>query len=92
MGGTITISNLGRTVVDSFSAIVNPPSAVILAVARTKKTWVHDETAEENHHGRWADMMNVTLSCDHRVIDGAVAADWCASFKKYIENPFGLLI
>ena len=85
MGGTFTISNLGMMGIDCFSAVINPPQSCILAVGKTSKEPVYDET---NANGfRFADVMYVTLSCDHRVVDGAVGAKWLQVFKKYIENP-----
>ena len=89
-GGTVTISNLGMSVVDHFSAIINPPQSIILAVSRTKKEWVPKEGCK--HGGKWASMMNVCLSCDHRVVDGAIAAKWLGSFKDFIENPMSLAL
>lgn len=85
MGGTFTISNLGTMGIDNFSAVINPPQSCILAVGRTVKEPVFDEKAEKGF--RFADTMTVTLSCDHRVVDGAVGAKWLQVFKKYIENP-----
>ncbi|KAF8068297.1 pdhC [Scenedesmus sp. PABB004] len=83
MGGTFTISNLGMFGVKQFAAIVNPPQAAILAVGAALPKVVSvgpDEFAE-------ATVMHVTLSCDHRVIDGAVGAEWLKAFKQLIENP-----
>lgn len=58
-------------------------------MSRTRKEWVFDKSSKE-HHGKWASMMNVTLSCDHRVVDGAIAAKWLENFKDVIENPLSL--
>lgn len=85
MGGTFTISNLGMMGIDSFSAVINPPQSCILAVGATRKVPVVDTNAELGF--RFADMMNVTVSCDHRVVDGAVGARWLAAFKDYIQRP-----
>ena len=85
VGGTFTISNLGMMGIDSFSAVINPPQSCILAIGRTIKEPLYDEKDPKGF--RFADVMSVTLSCDHRVVDGAVGAKWIQSFKKYIENP-----
>ena len=90
-GGTFTLSNLGMYGVHNFSAIVNPPQACILAVSAAEKKVVVDETNKENPY-KIAHVMNVTLSSDHRVVDGAVAAQWGQEFKKYIENPEFMLL
>lgn len=84
IGGTFTISNLGMFGVHSFSAIINPPQAAILAVGGSSKRL--------NADGTESNVMIVTLSCDHRVIDGAVGAQWLKSFKAYIEDPMSMLL
>lgn len=89
-GGTFTISNLGMFGIKNFSAIVNPPQSCILAVGGSEKRVVPDPTAE-NGLGV-ATMMSVTLSCDHRVVDGAVGAAWLQQFKSYIENPLKMIL
>ena len=92
-GGTFTISNMGMYGVNSFSAIVNPPQACILAVASAEKRVVVNEDAGEGESPfKVANMMNVTLSSDHRVVDGAIAANWCIEFRKLIENPEIMLL
>jgi pyruvate dehydrogenase E2 component (dihydrolipoamide acetyltransferase) len=92
-GGTFTVSNLGMYGVNNFSAIVNPPQACILAVGGAVKTVVVNPNAKEGGDPYMvAHMMNVTLSSDHRVVDGAVAAEWGLEFKKYIENPELMLL
>eukprot|EP00347_Sterkiella_histriomuscorum_P002343 403368518 len=106
-GGTFTISNLGMFGVHNFSAIINPPQACILAVSAAQKTVVVDENAKDSASPfkqvknmfvtkfllyRIANLMNVTLSSDHRVVDGAIAAQWGQEFKKYIENPEFMLL
>lgn len=81
-GGTFSISNLGALGVREFTAVINPPQAAILAVgAAEPRAVVRDGKLAA------ATMMTVTLSCDHRAIDGALAARWLASFKKHMENP-----
>ncbi|MDQ6969728.1 MAG: pyruvate dehydrogenase complex dihydrolipoamide acetyltransferase [Mariprofundus sp.] len=86
-GGTFSISNLGMYGVKQFQAIVNPPEGAILAVGGT------DERAVvENGVLVVKKMMTLTLSCDHRVVDGAVGAEFLAALKKHIECPAGILI
>jgi len=86
-GGTFSISNLGMYGVKQFAAIVNPPEGAILAVGGT------DERAiVENGAVVVKKMMTLTLSCDHRVVDGAVGAEFLAALKKHIECPAGTLI
>ena len=92
-GGTFTVSNLGMYGVNNFSAIINPPQACILAVSGAFKTVVVNESAKDGEDPyAVAHMMNVTLSSDHRVVDGAVAAEWGIHFKKFIENPELMLL
>ncbi len=86
-GGTFSVSNLGMYGIREFSAVVNPPEGAILAVGATEKRAV---VVESNIEVR--QMMNVTLSCDHRVVDGAVGAEFLAALKKNLETPAGLLI
>nr|CAG4641001.1 EOG090X08YX [Eulimnadia texana] len=89
-GGTFSISNLGMFGVRNFSAIINPPQACILAVGATEKRLIPDSASEKGY--RAADVMSVTLSCDHRVVDGAVGAQWLAAFKAYLEKPQTMLL
>jgi pyruvate dehydrogenase E2 component (dihydrolipoamide acetyltransferase) len=89
-GGTFTISNLGMFGIKNFSAIVNPPQACILAVGGAEQRLVPDEHNEKGY--RIATVMSVTISCDHRVIDGAVGAQWLAQFKKFLEKPDMMLL
>ncbi|EDO34016.1 predicted protein [Nematostella vectensis] len=89
-GGTITISNLGMFGIKNFAAVINPPQACILAVGGTEKRVLADETSEKGYSV--GNVMSVTLSCDHRVVDGAVGAQWLAVFKKYLENPMTMLL
>lgn len=86
-GGTFTISNLGMFEVDSFTAIVNPPETCILAVGR-----IADRPVVENGQIVIRPMMNLCLSYDHRVIDGAPSARFLQTVKHYIENPVWLLM
>jgi len=86
--GSFTISNLGMFGIKHFCAVINPPQAAILAVGATEKRVVPGEDGEF----KVVQMMNVTLSCDHRVVDGAVGALWLNAFKGYIENPLKMLL
>ena len=85
--GTFTISNLGMFGVDQFTAIINPPEAAILAVGRVKDTPVAVDGKVEIK-----DMMSITLSSDHRLIDGAVAGQFLAHLREILEQPLELLI
>ncbi|XP_045584914.1 dihydrolipoyllysine-residue acetyltransferase component of pyruvate dehydrogenase complex, mitochondrial isoform X2 [Procambarus clarkii] len=89
-GGTFSVSNLGMFGVKNFSAIINPPQSCILAVGATEKRLVVDEACEQGF--RAAQIMSVTLSCDHRTVDGAVGAQWLAAFKKYLEKPSTMIL
>ena len=87
-GGTITVSNLGAYGIEQFCAIVNPPQAAILAVgAIVKKPVVNSRDEIEIGH-----RMRITLSGDHRVVDGAVAAEYMAALRKLLESPALLLL
>uniref|UniRef100_A0A4W5LBC4 Dihydrolipoamide S-acetyltransferase (E2 component of pyruvate dehydrogenase complex) n=1 Tax=Hucho hucho TaxID=62062 RepID=A0A4W5LBC4_9TELE len=88
-GGTFTISNLGMFGVKNFSAIINPPQACILAVGGSEKRLL---PAANDKGFDVASMMSVTLSCDHRVVDGAVGAQWLAEFRKFLEKPVTMLL
>jgi pyruvate dehydrogenase E2 component (dihydrolipoamide acetyltransferase) len=86
-GGSFTVSNLGMFGVREFSAIINPPQAAILAVGATlqQPVVVDGQLAV-------AQVMKVSLSVDHRAVDGALAAQWLAAFQRHIENPLSALI
>ncbi|XP_061360236.1 dihydrolipoyllysine-residue acetyltransferase component 2 of pyruvate dehydrogenase complex, mitochondrial-like [Gastrolobium bilobum] len=89
-GGTFTVSNLGGPFgVKQFCAIINPPQSGILAVGSAERRVIPGSGAEEF---KFASFMAVTLSCDHRVIDGAIGAEWLKAFKGYIENPESMLL
>ncbi|XP_008303919.1 dihydrolipoyllysine-residue acetyltransferase component of pyruvate dehydrogenase complex, mitochondrial [Stegastes partitus] len=88
-GGTFTISNLGMFGVKNFSAIINPPQSCILAVGGSEKRLM---PADNEKGFDVASMMSVTLSCDHRVVDGAVGAQWLAEFRKFLEKPVTMLL
>jgi len=87
-GGAAAISNLGMHGVREFSAIINPPHATILAVGAARRQAI--ETAD----GRvaFASMLSLTLSCDHRVVDGALGAELLATIKQLIESPVTMLV
>jgi len=86
-GNTFTISNLGMMDIDEFTAIINPPDSCIMAVGRIKEVVVRkgDGFGVSN-------VMKVTLSCDHRSVDGASGAAFLQTFKKYLENPITMLL
>ncbi|HWR84627.1 MAG TPA: 2-oxo acid dehydrogenase subunit E2, partial [Rhodoglobus sp.] len=86
-GGAFAVSNLGMYGITEFSAIINPPQSAILAVgaARPQPVVVDGELAVGS-------VLTVTMSADHRVIDGALAAQWLAAFQRHIEHPLGMLI
>jgi len=86
-GGTITISNLGAFGVGNFDAIINPPQAAILSVGTITKQPVLNEFNQIVPGQR----MWIGMSCDHRVIDGAVGASFLSELKRYLENPFLLI-
>ena len=86
-GNTFTISNLGMMDIEDFTAIINPPDSAILAVGRIKEIVVK----KEDGFGV-AIVMKVTLSCDHRSVDGAVGASFLQTVKKFLENPVTMLV
>lgn len=87
-GGSSTISNLGMYGVREFSAIINPPHATILAVGASRRQAVEKADGSVG----FANVMTVTLSADHRVVDGALGAELFASFKTIVENPVRILV
>lgn len=89
-GGTFTISNLGMFDINHFTAVINPPQSAILAVGATQKTLLPSENEETPF--KIVSTLNVTLSCDHRVVDGAVGAQWLRWFRKYMEQPYTMLL
>ncbi|MFB6455251.1 pyruvate dehydrogenase complex dihydrolipoamide acetyltransferase [Chitinophaga sp. Hz27] len=86
-GNTFTISNLGMLGIDEFTAIINPPDSAILAVGNIKETAI-----VEKGQVKIANIMKLTLSCDHRSVDGAVGARFLATLKGYLENPVTMLV
>ena len=88
-GGTFTVSNLGMFgSVNYFAAIINPPQSCILAIGGAEKKVIPDEQSGFKN----VTTMRVTLSCDHRVVDGAVGAQWLKHFKDFIEKPHTMLL
>jgi len=86
-GNTFTISNLGMMDIEEFTAIINPPDSCILAVGKIKEVVV-----KKGEGFGVTNMMKVTMSCDHRSVDGAVGAAFLQTVKKYMENPIGMLV
>jgi len=86
-GNTFTVSNLGMMDIEEFTAVINPPDSAIMAVGRIKEVVVRkgDGFGVTN-------VMKITLSCDHRSVDGAVGASFLQTFKKYMENPVTMLV
>ncbi|KZT05919.1 pyruvate dehydrogenase [Laetiporus sulphureus 93-53] len=89
-GGTFTVSNLGMFGINHFTAIINPPQSCILAVGTTMPTLV--PAPEEERGFKVVQIMKVTLSADHRTVDGAVGAKWLLAFKGYLENPLTFML
>ena len=87
-GGTFTVSNLGGMGIDSFSAVINPPQGFILAIGAISKTAVVDDGDQIVAGHR----MSITMSCDHRVIDGALGAQYLKELRHLLENPALLLV
>lgn len=85
-GSTFSISNLGMFGIEEFTAIVNPPNACILAVGA-----IRQEAVVENGEIKVGNRMKVTLSCDHRVVDGATGSEFLQTFRTFIENPITIL-
>ncbi len=87
MGGTFSISNLGMYGIKEFSAVINPPQGAILAVGAGKQ-----QPVIKDGEVKAATVMNMTLSCDHRAIDGAVGAEFLAALKDYLEEPLTMML
>ena len=87
-GGSSTISNLGMYGVREFSAIINPPQATVLAVGAARRQAVE----KEDGGVAFASVLSVTLSCDHRVVDGALGAELLAAFQRFVERPVTMLV
>jgi pyruvate dehydrogenase E2 component (dihydrolipoamide acetyltransferase) len=86
-GNTFTISNLGMMDIEEFTAIINPPDSCILAVGKIKEIVV-----KKGEGFGVTNAMKVTMSCDHRSVDGAVGAAFLQTVKKFMENPIGMLV
>jgi len=86
-GGSFSISNLGMLGIKQFDAIINPPQGAIMALGASESRAV-----VENGNVVVREIVTATLSCDHRVIDGAVGAKFLASFKQFVENPALILV
>jgi len=86
-GGTTSVSNMGMMGVSNFAAVINPPHATILAVGAGQ-----ERVVVKNKQMVIAQVMTVTLSTDHRAVDGALGAELLGAFKRYIENPMGMLV
>jgi pyruvate dehydrogenase E2 component (dihydrolipoamide acetyltransferase) len=86
-GNTFTISNLGMFGIDEFTAIINPPDAAILAIGT-----IADELSLQDGQVKSSKIMKVTMSCDHRVVDGATGAKFLQTFKQFLENPLAMLL
>jgi len=86
-GGTTAVSNLGMYGIKDFTAVINPPHATILAVGASE-----ERATVRNGKIEVAQMMSVTLSCDHRAVDGALGAELLGAFKKLIENPVMMVV
>ena len=86
-GNTFTISNLGMMDIDEFTAIINPPDSCILAVGKIREVVI-----KKGEGFTTTQMMKLTLSCDHRSVDGAVGASFLQTLKKYMENPVTMLV
>jgi pyruvate dehydrogenase E2 component (dihydrolipoamide acetyltransferase) len=86
-GNTFTISNLGMMDIEEFTAIINPPDSAILAVGRIREVVV-----KKGEGFATVNVMKLTMSCDHRTVDGAVGAAFLQTLKKYLENPVTMLL
>ena len=86
-GGTFAVSNLGMYGIEDFTSIINPPNGCILSVGQIKSTPVVKNGAIVPGH-----VMKLSLSCDHRVVDGAVGSAFLKTLKEILENPVKMLI
>lgn len=92
-GGSISISNMGMNkAVNHFTAVINPPQAAILAVGTANKVAVPVDNEDGTTGVEWDEQITITGSFDHKVVDGAVGAEWIREFKKAVENPLELLL
>lgn len=94
-GGTCSVSNLGATGIPGFTAIINPPQAMILAIGSSKpraEIVKNEETGEFEMTGKVESVVNFAASFDHRIVDGALGAKWFQGFHDAMENPLSLLL
>ena len=87
LGGTSSVSNLGMYGIKDFTAVINPPQSTILAVGAGE-----ERAVVRNGAFAVATIMSVTLSCDHRAVDGALGAELVSAFKKLIESPVMMVV
>jgi pyruvate dehydrogenase E2 component (dihydrolipoamide acetyltransferase) len=90
--GTFTMVNLGMFGVKSAAPIIREPQACALALGVIENRIVPNDDAKSEEIYKESVMMTATLSCDHRVVDGAVGAQWLSAFKNHVENPVTLLL
>ncbi|KAI9909434.1 hypothetical protein PsorP6_015229 [Peronosclerospora sorghi] len=90
--GTFTISNVGQFDVQSLAGIVRPQQACLLGLGTIEKKVVPNDDPHAEQIYKYAQVMTATLACDHRVIDGAVGAQWLASFKELVEDPIKMIL
>ena len=86
-GGTFSLSNLGMFGIKAFASIINQPQGMILSVGAGE-----ERPIVKNGQLAVANVMTVTLTCDHRVVDGAIGAQWLAAFKTFVEAPETMLL
>lgn len=92
-GGTFTISNLGSYGINNFSAIINPPQSCILAIGTVEQRVVPNANSKSDEDKlKIANLLKVTLSCDHRTVDGAVGAKWLQAFTMHMNQPFTMVL
>lgn len=89
-GGSFTISNMGMMGTSHFTAIINPPQSCILALGKTQPRLVPDASSERGF--KTVQIMQATISADHRVVDGATAAQWMQAFQAALENPLSFML
>ncbi|KAE8875813.1 hypothetical protein PF003_g37908 [Phytophthora fragariae] len=90
--GTFTISNVGQFDVQSLAGIVRPEQACLLGLGTIEKKVVPNDDPNAEQIYKYAQVMTATLACDHRVIDGAVGAQWLATFKELVEDPLKMIL
>jgi pyruvate dehydrogenase E2 component (dihydrolipoamide acetyltransferase) len=90
--GTFTVMNLGMYGIKSCAPIIREPQSVALAIGALENRIVPNDDPKSEEIYKESVMMTATLSCDHRVVDGAVGAQWLSAFKSYIEKPYTLLL